>query len=132
MITNLFNTGFSYVQSFFYSPGPEERMQQVRENFSAQSQESFAKEFSAEAFEERLLFLVGTQDETQAISLVAQAYLVVKESSEELNVGGKKIFDFEASLPTESLARGRSFKTLSDTLKLKNLIDFFEYVESQR
>jgi hypothetical protein len=107
-------------------------MQQVRENFSAQSRERFAKEFSAEAFAARLLFLVGTQDETQAISLVAQAYLVVEESSEGLNMGGKKIFDFEASLPTESLARGRSFKTLSDTLKLKNLIDFFEYVESQR
>jgi hypothetical protein len=131
MITNLFNTGFSYVQSFFYSPGPEERMQQVRENFSVESRERFAKEFNADAFAERLLFLVGTQDETGAISLVAQAYLVVKESPEKSKVDGTKVFDFGTSLPTESLARGRSFKTLSNTLKLNNLSDFFKYVESQ-
>ncbi len=131
MITNLFNAGFSYVQSFFYSPGPEERMQQVRENFSVECRESFAKELNEESFSKRLLFLVGTQDETEAIRLVAQAYLVVKESPELLEVDGKKILDFRISLPAESLARGRSFETLSNTLNLNNLSNFFKYVASQ-
>lgn len=131
MITNLFNAGFSYVQSFFASPGPEERMQQVRDGFSAQSRESFAKELNANSFTERLLFLVGTQDETEAISLVAKAYLVIKESPEGLEVDGEKILNFRASLPTESLARGRSFIKLSNTLNLNNLKELFEYIGSQ-
>ncbi|QVL54918.1 MAG: hypothetical protein KFB95_06250 [Simkaniaceae bacterium] len=131
MITNLFNAGFSYVQSFFLSPSPEERMQQVRENFSLESRASFAKELNPKTFTKRLLFLVGTQDETEAICLVAKAYLVVKESPELLEVDGKKILDFRDSLPEESLARGRSFGDLSNTLNLRNLSDFFKYVESQ-
>jgi len=131
MITNLFNTGFSYVQSFFLSPSPEERIQQVRENFSAQSRASFAKELNEESFSKRLLFLVGTQDETEAIRHVAQAYLIVKESPELLKVDGKKILDFRDPLPEESLARGRSFGDLSNTLNLSTLSDFFKYVESQ-
>ncbi len=98
-------------------------IQKVREQFSLDEMKAYAQEFSPEDFKEKLINLVGIQNEDEAIRLILKTHLLIVEYPDLIsqNFDTKKIMDFSAPSSSENLANGRSIKKLSNTLGLNRL-----------
>ncbi len=96
---------------------------EIQADFSRGEMKLYAQKLIPEDFKNKLLNLIGTQDEDGAIQLTMRIYLIVYEHPEYLrkDVNSQEFLDLFSPMPSESLANGRSIEHLSNTLDMNRL-----------
>ncbi|MCB1110731.1 MAG: hypothetical protein KDK64_07080 [Chlamydiia bacterium] len=110
------------VKQFFYNYFYSFDVSQELENVRACPQE---KPLEKSVFHTKLLYLIGKQEENQAIQLILKTVIAV-EQSPDLYLA-QDYFDFQA--PRGGLACGRSFQHLAGILDLHKLSYLFRYIQ---